>query len=155
MLQHHTKTVASNLITNKETSHFIKNRNLMKKSILIASLFLMAIISCSSNNELSQEQEAQNLSEMFSEIENLALSVACENAAEWTFTAYGSKACGGPVGFIAYSENIDSALFLELIAEYSNKQQEFNEKWSISSDCSVPSQPTGVTCQDGSPVLNY
>jgi len=127
----------------------------MRKSILIAILFLISIISCSSNHELSQEEEAQNLREMFSEIENLAQSIGCENAAEWTFIAYGSKACGGPIGFIAYSVHIDVELFLELIEEHTVKQMAFNEKWGISSDCSVPSQPTGVICQNGNPILNY
>ncbi|PCI32635.1 MAG: hypothetical protein COB60_09245 [Flavobacteriaceae bacterium] len=127
----------------------------MRNSILIALLFLTSITSCTSDNELSQEEEAQNLRELFSEIENLALSVDCENAAEWSFTGYGIKACGGPIGFIAYSVNIDVDLFLELIEEHREKQRAFNKKWGISSDCSVPTQPAGVICQNGSPVLDY
>ena len=127
----------------------------MRSSILIVLLFSMFITSCNRDDDLSREQEAQKLSEMFSEIENLALSVACENSAEWTFTNYGSKACGGPVGFMAYSVNIDVEFFLELVEEYREKQQAFNEKWGIVSDCSVPPQPIGVICQDGSAILEY
>ncbi len=127
----------------------------MKISIFIALLLSMSIISCGSDDELSQEQEAQNLSEMFSEIENLTISIDCENSSEWTFTSYGSKACGGPVGFIAYSLNIDVDLFQRLIEKHREKQQEFNKKWGIISDCSIPAQPTGVICEDGNPVLQY
>ena len=127
----------------------------MRSSILIALLLLMSIPSCNSDDDLSQEQDAQILREIFLEIENLALSVACENSADWTFTNYGSKACGGPGGFIAYSVNIDVEIFLELIEEHREKQQEFNKKWGIISDCSVPPQPIGVICQNGIAVLEY
>lgn len=123
--------------------------------MFIILLLSMSNISCVSDDELNQKQEAQNLSEMFSEIENLTISIDCENSAEWTFTSYGSKACGGPVGFIAYSLNIDVDLFQRLIEKHREKQQEFNEKWGIMSDCSIPAQPTGVICEDGNPVLQY
>ena len=123
--------------------------------MFIVLLLSMSNISCVSDDELNQKQEAQNLSEMFSEIENLTISIDCENSAEWTFTNYGSKACGGPVGYIAYSLNIDVDLFQRLIEKHREKQQEFNEKWGIMSDCSIPAQPTGVICEDGNPVLQY
>jgi len=32
---------------------------------------------------------------------------------------------------------------------------EFNEKWGIISDCSIPSQPNAVICENGNPVLEY
>lgn len=131
----------------------------MKNSVLIALLVLTSITSCSSDDnlsdDLSQEEQAQNLSEIFLEIENLSLSVVCENSADWTFTSYGTRPCGGPAGFIAYSLNIDVNLFLELIEEHREKQQEFNEKWEIVGICIVPQQPTGVICENGSPVFEF
>lgn len=86
----------------------------MKKLNYIAIIFLFGIcLSCSKNNELTQEQEAQNLNKLFTEIESLATNENCNESTEWTFTSYGSKACGGPAGFIAYSKNIDTEFFLE------------------------------------------
>jgi hypothetical protein len=104
---------------------------------------------------MTQDEEAQNLQEMFTEIENLAASEKCDDPSDWTFTSFGSKACGGPIGFIAYSINIDVVLFLEKIEEHRSKQKEFNEKWGIISDCSVPSQPIAIKCEDGNPVFEY
>ena len=75
-------------------------------------LFIGLNFSCSDDdNEMSRAQEAQILQEMLSEIEDLAASEDCEDASEWTFTAYGSKACGCPIGYIAYSTNIDTESF--------------------------------------------
>ena len=119
------------------------NKKTMKELKIIGILFLFGIcFSCNDDVELTQEQEMQNLNRLFSEIENLATSENCSESTEWTFTSYGSKACGGPIGFIAYSTNIDTDLFIEKIEEHRTAQQEFNEKWEIISDCSVPSQPS-------------
>ena len=127
------------------------------KTLKIFGLLALLIImgSCDKDDGLTQEQEAQNMNELFSEIQNLASSISCENSTEWNFTSYGNKACGGHVGFIAYPSNIDVELFLEKIEEHRISQQEFNKKWEIVSDCSVPAQPSGVICKDGNPVFAY
>ena len=117
---------------------------------------LLTILSCSNDdNVLTQEQEAQQLSKMFVEIEALASSESCVETSEWTFTSYGSKACGGPIGYIAYSQNIDTALFLQKIEEHRMAQQAFNEKWGIISDCSIPQEPQTVVCENGNPVFEF
>ena len=128
----------------------------MKKLNFIGIALLIGIcFSCNNDDALTQEQQAQNLDQMFSEIEILATSENCDDSAEWTFTSYGSKACGGPLGFIAYPINIGTELFLKKIEEYTTAQQEFNQKWGIVSDCSVPSQPSEIICKNGSPVFEY
>ena len=128
----------------------------MKKLNFIGIALLIGIcFSCNDDDALTQEQQAQNLDQMFSEIEILATSESCDDSTEWTFTSYGSKACGGPLGFIAYPINIGTALFLKKIEEYTTAQQEFNQKWGIVSDCSVPSQPSEIICKNGSPVFEY
>ncbi len=122
----------------------------------IGMLFLLAVcFACSNDDELTQEQEAENLNQLFLEIESLAMSVDCDNSDGWTFTSYGSKACGGPVGYIAYSINKDTELFLKKVEEHRAAQKDFNQKWGIVSDCSVPPQPIGVGCDNGSPVFEY
>lgn len=128
----------------------------MEKLRFFGIIFILGIfLSCNDDTELTQGQEAHNLNQLFSEIERLANSENCRDSAEWTFTSYGSKACGGPVGFIAYSTNIDIELFLEKIEEHRTAQQKFNEKWGIISDCSTPSLPSGIVCKNGNPVFEY
>jgi hypothetical protein len=128
----------------------------MKKTHFIGIMLLLGIcLSCDNDNELTQEQEAENLSELFAEIESLATMQDCTDASVWNFTSYGHKACGGPVGFIAYSTTIDTVLFLEKIEKHRAAQHEYNIKWGITSDCSIPAQPTSVVCENGKPVFEY
>jgi hypothetical protein len=101
----------------------------MKTIKLLSLFFLIGIcFACSKEEkELTQEEEAQNLEQMFSEIENLALSVECTDPSDWAFTSYGSKACGGPWGYIAYSKNIDTEAFLSLVEEQRTAEQAYNK----------------------------
>lgn len=120
--------------------------------LLVVFLF---ISSCTTTRELSQEEEWQKINQLFQEIQDMATSMDCEDPAEWTFISYGSKACGGPVGYIAYSKRIDTSLFLKKIEEHKKLQYDYNKKWGIISDCSVPPQPIGVSCKNGEAVLQY
>ena len=102
-----------------------------------------------------QEKDHQKLMLLFSEIEELSTSVTCVNGNDWDFIGYGTKGCGGFQGYIAYSNKIDVAAFLQKVADYTEKEDEYNKKWGIVSDCSVPSEPLEVDCVNGSPVLKY
>lgn len=106
--------------------------------------------------ELSeQEKEHRTLMNLYNEIYNIAYSNKCSNSNDWSFVAYGSKACGGPQGFIPYHKSIDVASFLEKVEAYSNAEKAFNIKWNIVSDCAVSIAPKSVDCQNGLPVLKY
>jgi hypothetical protein len=106
--------------------------------------------------ELSeQELEHKNLMALFDEIQNLSYSVSCLNANGWLFTAYGSKACGGSQGYIAYSSEIDTVIFLQKTASYTQLEKNFNIKWGVLSDCSLPNTPISVACQNGFPIFIY
>ena len=60
----------------------------MKKLKFIGIIFLIGIcFSCNDDDELTQEQQAQSLNQMFSEIESIATSENCDDTAEWTFTS--------------------------------------------------------------------
>ena len=60
----------------------------------------------------AQEEEHKYLMVLFDEIEALTYTNSCVDGINWTFTAYGSKACGGFQGYIPYSINIDTDAFL-------------------------------------------
>ena len=123
------------------------------KKVLVFLLVVGSCLAC--EDELTQEQEIENLQTLLTEIERLAASVECTNAREWAVTAYGSKACGGPIGFIAYSTTIDTEYFLEKLIEYTSAQEAYNKRWNVVSDCAAQVPPTGVQCQGGSPVFIY
>ncbi|TCP27913.1 hypothetical protein EV195_10172 [Tenacibaculum skagerrakense] len=102
-----------------------------------------------------QQKDHEELMNLFNEIYTLATSINCEDADDWLITAYGTKACGGPQGYLAYPNSIDVNLFLEKVSNYTQKEHEYNIKWSIVSTCDVPIQPIGVKCENNIPVLIY
>jgi len=101
------------------------------------------------------EHDRAVLDTLLTEIKDIAESVTCENADEWKFTRIGSKACGGPTGYIAYSDKIDEAKFLEKVQAYTIAEADFNRKWGIISDCAIEPEPKSLSCVDGKAVLNY
>jgi hypothetical protein len=103
----------------------------------------------------AQEKAHKYLMDLFDEIEALTYTNSCVDAINWTFTAYGSKACGGFQGYIPYSINIDTDAFLNKVEFYTKAEKEFNIKWGIISDCFAVIKPEGVECINGYPSLNY
>lgn len=125
------------------------------KYLIILTLFLGSLFSGCDKNSSTQEQERQELNEQYQTIEAIASSVICENANDWTFTAIGSKACGGPMDYIAYPLSIDAESFLVKVANYTKAENAFNNKWGVFSDCMLVPEPISLECIDGSPQLNY
>ncbi|MEP5338098.1 MAG: hypothetical protein ABJL44_08380 [Algibacter sp.] len=101
-----------------------------------------------------QELDHQDLMSLFDELYELRYDFSCDNANDWSFAAYGAKACGGSQGYIAYPKEVEVA-FLEKVEAYTALEKEFNIKWNIVSTCDLPSQPTSVECQNGYPILKY
>ena len=110
-------------------------------------------IACNKEKELNQEEAAAALEAQFAEITELSESVACTDSSDWEFTAYGNKACGGPVGYIAYSKAIDTKDFLKKVKTYTEDQKAYNENFEIASNCTVPTQPKSIACINGKPIF--
>lgn len=132
----------------------MKRRSYFKTIKKTGYLFLLFFVFSCQDNE-NQNDTLSVLQVMFEEIQTLANSVACTDATEWTFVSYGAKACGGPQGYIAYSNQIDVAYFLSLIEEYTTAEREYNIRWGIVSTCTLPPIPNEVSCQNGEAVLIY
>lgn len=125
------------------------------KLMLIALGFLF--LGCNSDEPSSQEAETQNLTKMYDEIisDSMVNSTPCTDPVQWSFTSIGSKACGGPTGYIAYSLKINVTDFLKKVENYTNAQAAYNKKWGIFSTCEMIMPPTGVDCVNGKPTLIY
>ncbi|WP_443938543.1 hypothetical protein [Pedobacter sp. MW01-1-1] len=85
----------------------------------------------------------------------MAETYPCTSASEWRFIAYGTKACGGPVGYMPYNTKIDTVLFKQKVMKFTAEQKEYNVKFGLVSDCSVPAAPKGIECQEGKPKFTY
>ena len=130
--------------------------NILKNSLALIC-FTLLFYGCSIDDDFNpqnQEEDLEMLQELFAEIVQMA-DEPCTDASEWEFTVYGTKACGGPQGFIAYPTTIDVAAFLELVEIYTTDEAIYNENYGIVSTCDIPAQPVDVICEDGVAVLVY
>ncbi|KIC63226.1 hypothetical protein [Chryseobacterium taiwanense] len=105
-------------------------------------------------DENSQKYDQARIDKIKSAIEEDIAKEECTNAADWAFSPLGSKACGGPVSYIAYPKKIESTL-IPKIELYKNVMSEYNKKYNITSDCMMAAEPTGVKCENGKAVLVY
>lgn len=121
----------------------------MRTTFFLLITLLIGFTSCEKNTDDDRAQDELELRNMFGEITDLANSVPCTDSNDWEFIPYGSKACGGPQGYIAYSKSIDVDKFKDMVEDYSQAEEEFNIKYKIVSDCSVVQAPNGVICKDG------
>ncbi|MDQ1816602.1 hypothetical protein RBA41_25200 [Massilia sp. CCM 9210] len=78
---------------------------------------------------------------------------ACDNASQCRTLPVGSKACGGPAGFLPWStKRSNGELLARLAAEQAAAEKKVNEKSGMMSTCSVEQDP-GATCSAGRCVL--
>lgn len=125
-------------------------KNIIKTIVLLAIVF-----SCTNNTEASKEEDLAELTVLQEEIELLVNSGVCAENSSCNYLAFGSKACGGPKGFLVFSTSIDVALLQQKVATYNALENAYNQKWGIISDCSVPIPPVDVTCIAGKCTAVY
>jgi hypothetical protein len=122
------------------------------KNLLWISLFLLLVsFSCEDSENILTNQD---LIELEKEIIALSESVTCTNSAEWKFTPIGSKACGGPLRYIAYHQSLEKE-FLDLVDQYTVQQEEYNRRNNVVSDCMLALPPKSVTCEGGRPIFTF
>ncbi|MCQ4035431.1 hypothetical protein [Kaistella montana] len=140
------------------------------KNLLIIGFATLSLAACQSNktavepetlpkdialkpdNNLSQQQDKEKLTQLIKEIETMATAQTCTNASDWKFTAIGSKPCGGPSSYIAYPAQLEETI-LPKIQNFTELQSAFNKKYGLISDCAMVMPPTGIVCENGKAVL--
>lgn len=147
----------------------MKNSIIKYSALVLISAFTMS--SCASSNsgnttnlpidiadrpadESSKKYDEANLDKLKSIIESEIAKEKCTSASDWAFAPMGSKACGGPVSYIAYPKKLETSI-LRKIENYTQTMSEFNKKYGITSDCMMIAEPSGVRCQSEKVVLIY
>ncbi|WP_075349731.1 hypothetical protein [Algoriphagus marinus] len=126
----------------------------MKNATLFLSFFL--VVGCNlSGSDGAGDFSPIALDQLWTDINQLATSQNCTDANDWTFTPVGSKPCGGPMTYIAYSKKIDETKFLELVQSYTELQADYNKRTGAGSDCAIVQRPSGVICENSKAVLVY
>lgn len=113
------------------------------------SLIFLVTISCSleeSNGQ--QDSDLKVLTVLGDEITALADSSVCNDETECAYIAFGSKPCGGPWGYLVYSNSIDTDELIEMVEKFNQLQTNYNLKYSLTSDCSLVAPPDSLICED-------
>ena len=118
-------------------------------------LLIFLAFGCESVDSGNPVVYPSDMQEVYKEMVSLSESETCSDSKDWLFTAYGSKACGGPIGYIAYSTKIDQNYFLGLVDKFTKLQAEYNQKTGAVSDCALAVRPTRVSCENGKPKFIY
>lgn len=126
----------------------------MKPILLFFSSIVLGLSTACDKTELHTRLAAEEeLRQLHSEITALANSVPCTDPSQWAITPLGSKACGGPVSYIAYPEGSLSQNFLSLVEHYTEAQRAFNKKYGLISDCMYVMSPSGIRCENNRAVF--
>lgn len=93
-----------------------------------------------------------HLETQLNDIQNFVKKGSCAQDGECAYLAIGSKACGGPMGYIIFSNDIDVAALKKMVDKYTQDQKTYNIENNVISDCSIVNPPEKVGCVDGSCV---
>jgi hypothetical protein len=121
----------------------------MKKIVFLLCVFVF--VSCSNNNNSSDEITQEKLAQRKQEIMNYINSFECTGSCN--YIAFGSKPCGGPREYLVFSSAVDFFVLDDLVTEYNELDNLFNIQTGAVSDCMVVSPPTNVDCINGDCVV--
>lgn len=121
-------------------------------------LTTIAISNCDiidGNNSKTQQEELRELTAHHDYIISLVANASCTSNSQCEYVAFGSKACGGPKSYLVYPSSIDTRHLIDQVTIYNLKEQQFNQKWGIISDCMFVSPPIRVDCVNNKCVAVY
>ena len=113
---------------------------------LIVFFFIFLSVSGCESTENSQQVDREELDRKLEEIKDLIAGESCDEANTCDYIAVGSKACGGPKTYLAFSSSIDRQKLEELVENYNKAEDDYNLKYGIESDCMVLTPPEKVEC---------
>lgn len=73
-----------------------------------------------------QELDLKVLSALGDDINVLIESSVCTDEAECAFIAFGTKPCGGPWGYLVYSNSIDTDELIEKVERFNQLQNTYS-----------------------------
>lgn len=113
--------------------------------------FLISLSSCEQAG-LEQKITATELQAKLAQIQAFIASENCTENSSCNYMAYGSKACGGPSGYLLFPAGLDTDKLKEMAEEYTRAEALYNKQNGIFSDCSLETPPQNIACIDGNCV---
>jgi len=113
------------------------------------SLIFLFTVGCSlEESTKNQDSDLKALTNLGNEINVLVESSVCTDETECASIAFGTKPCGGPWGYLVYSNSIDTDELIAKVERFNQMQNTYNLRYNITSDCSVVLPPDALICED-------
>lgn len=121
------------------------------KTIFKIALFCFVALSlqCTSKQSDSDSITLEQLASKKIAIENYINSFTCSESLGCNYIAFGSKPCGGPRTYLAFSNTINMPQLQTMVAEYNEMDHLRNIQTGAISDCSIPPPPNLIRCVNG------
>jgi len=95
------------------------------------------------------DQDREKLMHLDQSVRGIIGDAACTDNTDCRLMGYGSKPCGGPAGYVAYSiKGTNVALLEEKVLEFNALALELDRRTGTVSDCTLASKPE-VKCVQG------
>ena len=120
----------------------------MRLFISLSLIFLFAVGCSLEESTKNQDSDLIALTNLGNEINVLVESSVCTDETECAFIAFGTKPCGGPWGYLVYSNSIDTDDLIAKVERFNQMQNTYNLRYNITSDCSVVLPPDALICED-------
>src|SRR5690606_36404373 len=104
----------------------------MKNFVLI--IFLSFLITACGAQSIGDSVTPAHLEAQLKNIRNLINQEGCTNESACTYLPIGSKACGGPMDYIVFSNNIDVEALKKMVNKYTVDQKKYNIENNVISD---------------------
>lgn len=114
---------------------------------LFAIVLLFQSFQCEDDNPSTITPEDLNIKK--SEIEAYIATFPCEESIGCNFIAFGSKPCGGPWGYLVFSNAVDLEFLTAEVLEYNEMENQYNLETGAVSDCMAALPPSEVGCVNG------
>ncbi|USX15243.1 hypothetical protein NHH88_05440 [Oxalobacteraceae bacterium OTU3CAMAD1] len=122
-----------------------------------ASLLMLAASACGSAPPASPAPgtpTANKTEALWKKIQATNADTSCDTQSQCHTIGFGSKACGGPERYMAWSsKNSDGAALKALIEQHAAARRADDEREQMMSTCSMVSDP-GASCRAGQCTIN-
>jgi hypothetical protein len=117
---------------------------------LFAIVLLFQSFQCEKDEEKNNQTTKQvQLTQEKQIILDYIASFECDASIGCDFLAFGSKPCGGPWGYLVFSNAVDITYLTNKINNYNELEHQYNIETGAISDCMAVSPPEEVGCVNG------
>jgi hypothetical protein len=111
--------------------------------------FIILSFNCTSKQSDSDTITLEQLATKKTAIENYITTFTCSESLGCNYIAFGSKPCGGPRMYLAFSNTINLPQLQIMVAEYNEMDNLRNQQTGAISDCAIPPPPNLIRCVNG------